>query len=410
MNVGKRVMMAMGFALAAAVAQAGVTVTNVVVQQRYPWNGLVDINYQVLSDDANLEASIYPTGYDRQNGKYVLMSTLTGDGVGAKVKAGTYHMIWNMTNDAPTLVSTNFSVNLQAVSGMAPYLVVDLSAGADVLCYPVQYFSGIPSGGWTDEFKTTKLVLRLIMPDTFIMGSPLDELGRSTDETQHQVTLTKPYYIGVFEVTQKQWTLVMGSNPSNYKGDARPVELVSYNMIRGDNLGSKWPTTNTVDVTSFMSKLRVKTGVTFDLPTEAQWECACRAGTGTALNSGRNLSDANTCANLAVVGRYANDRLDNKGGYTDAHTKVGSYMPNAWGLYDMHGNVWEWCLDWYGTYPGAVTDPKGATSGSNRLLRGGSWCDGAQVCRSACRYSIGPYCSSYNNGFGVRVLALPAVQ
>ncbi len=415
MNVETRVMRVMGFVLAAAVAQAGVTVTNVVCQQRYPWNGLVDINYEVMTDDPDLEASIYPTGYDRQSGKYVLMSTLTGDGAGAKVKAGQHHMVWNMTKDAPTLVSTNFTVNLQAVSGMAPYLVVDLSPGPDALCYPIRYLDAMPGGGWTDEYKTTKLVLRLIMPDTFIMGSPLDELGRNTDEVQHQVTLTKPYYIGVFEVTQKQWVLVMWGNPSYYKGDMRPLENVLYSDIRGGSLGSQWPITNTVDSTSFISKLRVKTGLVFDLPTEAQWEYACRAGTTTALNSGKNLTGTASCANLAKLGRYTYNQTDGSGGYTNYHTKVGSYLPNALGLYDMHGNIKEWCLDAYSAYSTtSVIDPRGGGISGSRVCRGGSWfyltwtANGggirgslAKDCRSATRQDMGDF-----NGYscyGLRV-------
>lgn len=398
----------------AAAVQAGVTVTNVVIQQRWPWNGLVDIDYEVVSDDPDVEASIYPTGYDRQNCRYILMSTLSGDGAGTKVKAGTHHMIWNMTQDAPTLFSTNFSVKLQAVSGMAPYLVVDLSPGPDALCYPIQYLAAIPAGGWTDEFKTTKLVLRLIMPDTFIMGSPLDELGRQTDELQHQVTLTQPYYIGVFEVTQKQWMLVMNSNPSGCKGDLRPVECVSYNLIRGNNLGNKWPSTNSVDATSFMSKLRVKSGFTFDLPTEAQWECACRAGTSTALNNGKNLTNENSDASMAMVGRCSSNQNDSKGGYSQ-HTTVGSYLPNSWGLHDMHGNVAEWCLDWQGSYLGEVVDPKGAVSGNIRALRGGYWNGRAADSRSAYRDSNYIYGTSYGPSasrtiYGFRVLAFTTMQ
>ena len=309
------------------------------------------------------------------------------------------------------------------------YMVVDLSGGAEAQSYPVTYLSSVPAGGWTDEYKTTKLVLRLVPPGTFMMGSPTDELGHdwadiwneSNYETLHQVTLTKPFYIGVFELTQKQYTLVMGSNPSSYQGDARPVERVPYDTIRGTVNGSAWPAHNQVDANSFMGRLRSKVNMLFDLPTEAQWEYACRAGTSTALNSGKNLTSKGTCGNMAEVGRYFSNTGDGKGGFTQ-HTKVGMYRENAWGLYDMHGNVAEWCLDWWVANLGtsAQIDPKGATSGSYRLLRGGcyynyEYAGYAAACRSAYRTYYYGSSSSWNpkpsfslNCWGFRVCCLPA--
>ena len=262
-----------------------------------------------------------------------------------------------------------------------------------------------------------------------MMGSPSDELGHNwassyNAEDYHKVTITKPFYIGVFELTQKQWQLVMGDTPSGHKGDARPVEQVSYNKIRGSVNGAAWPTHNQVDANSFMGRLRSKVNMLFDLPTEAQWEYACRAGTATALNSGKNLKGTDkNCANMAEVGRYAGNTGDGKGGYSQ-HTKVGSYLENAWGLYDMHGNVAEWCLDWWAKNLGtsAKVDPKGATSGSYRLMRGGCWYDHnyagyAAACRSAYRsrnYNYGDsssyrtYPSNSGNFWGFRVCGLPA--
>ena len=223
------------------------------------------------------------------------------------------------------------------------------------------------------------------------MGSPAGEVGRDDDyETQHSVTLTQAFYIGVFELTQKQWSLVMGSNPSSRTGDARPVERVSYNDIRGSSSGAGWPASDAVDASSFLGKLRARApGCAWDLPTEAQWEYACRAGTTTALNSGKSLANTGEDANMAEVGRYYYNKSDGKGGYSE-HTTAGSYLPNAWGLYDMHGNVWEWCLDWWQSSLGtsAATDPKGASSGSFRVQRGGSWGYYADRCRSAYRCSI----------------------
>jgi formylglycine-generating enzyme required for sulfatase activity len=139
-----------------------------------------------------------------------------------------------------------------------------------------------------------------------------------------------------------------------------------------------------------MGKLRDRTGLsTFDLPTESQWEYACRAGTTTALNSGQNLTDPwGNDPQMNVVGRfwYNGGSGYSQGGDTSVGTaKAGSYQANAWGLYDMHGNVWEWCLDWYDIYPGTVSDPVGAASGSYRVLRGGDWSYRARHCRSAFR-------------------------
>ena len=277
------------------------------------------------------------------------------------------------------------------------YLVVDLSAGASAASYPVASLESAPAGGWPDEYKTTKLVLRRIDPGTFTMGSPVGEVGRTaSSETQHAVTISRPFYIGVFELTQRQWELVMGSAPSYYAGDARPVERVSYNDIRGSSSGAGWPSSDAVDETSFMGRLRARTGRRWDLPTDAQWEYACRAGTATALNSGKNLTSQYEDESMAEVGRYNYNPSDGNGGYSQ-HTTVGSYAPNAWGLYDMHGNVGEWCRDWWQGNLGtsAVTDPNGASSGSYRVARGGSWNNNAAFCRSAYRGFYPSPSSSY---------------
>lgn len=236
-----------------------------------------------------------------------------------------------------------------------------------------------------------------------MMGSSEDEFGRNVDEDQHEVTLTKNYYIGVFEITQKQYELITGSNPSAYKANLRPVEKVSYNMLRGADKGSSWPFNHDVDEESFFGKLRAKTEMIFDLPTESQWEYACRAQTTTALNNGKDLSNEKECKEMAEVGRYFFNRNDHKGGYNE-HTKVGSYFPNAWGLYDMHGNVVEWCLDWYqfDLSSDPATEPFGASRGKYRVIRGGEYYNTASGCRSASRGDSDP--GSADDSYGFRVV------
>ncbi len=304
------------------------------------------------------------------------------------------------------------------------YLVIDLET------WEYRYTDTAPDLD-DDACRTTELWLRYIPEGTFMMGSPERELGRFDDEVQHKVTLTQPFYIGVFECTQKQWELVMGNRPSYFNNDAyyatRPVEQVSYDMIRGSTEnGVNWPTTEyAVAESSFMGVLRAKTGLTFDLPTEAQWEYACRAGTMTALNSGKDLVDLFEDDNMAEVGRYwyNGGRILVNEYYKDwrkpsqdcdtSHgtAKVGSYRPNNWGLYDMHGNIWECCLDWWdgktAYSPADVTDPVGDATGSERVTRGGVWFIPAGNCCSAKRASYDQLYYDSLNGFRIVCLSMP---
>ena len=297
------------------------------------------------------------------------------------------------------------------------YLVVDMSGGPSAAKWPVTELASIPDGGWTDEYKTGKLVLRRIPAGTFTMGSPTGELGRYDREVQHQVTISRPFYMGVFEVTQRQWELAMGTRPSYFTNNAcyrtRPVESVSYADIRGSKGGAEWPLggLHSVDSGSFLYVLREKTGLAFDLPTEAQWEYACRAGTTNALNSGKDLTHPYTCTNVAAVARYSANGGQSTDSSSDTATgtaPVGSYIPNHWDLYDMHGNVWEWCLDWYGAYDTAApTDPVGPASGELRVRRSGSteyYNSGAHTCRSATRGRLRLDAYSYYCGFRVAFL------
>jgi formylglycine-generating enzyme required for sulfatase activity len=217
---------------------------------------------------------------------------------------------------------------------------------------------------------------------SFVMGSPVSESGRHNDEgPQTHVTLTKPFWLGKTEVTQAQWAAIMGNNPSNFKGDNLPVEQVSWN-----------------DAMEYCRKLterlagRLPVGYVYTLPTEAQWEYACRAGT-TGEYAGTGILDE--------MGWYG------KNSENTTHP-VGQKNANAWGLHDMHGNVWEWCLDWRGAYPGGkVSDPSGALTGKDRVNRGGGWENYSDNCRSADRMALSSGYTYSDLGFRVALAPIP---
>lgn len=346
------------------------TVSNVRAQQRWPWNGLVDIDYTISGDASGLGVLI--TMKDEATGTTYTPTKFhevlpTGEGA--------HRVTWSteaegltslVTSQMVATVSLMRIVDTPAVTNDL-YLVIDLSGGPTAISYPISYLDAVPNGGvWPDEYKTTKLVMRKIPAGSI-----------------NSITITQPFYAGVFEVTQKQYELVMGSNPSWYKGDKRAVEWVSYNMIRGESAGAGWPGSSAVDATSFLGKIRARAAIdSLDLPTEAQWEYACRAGTTSGYNNG-----GSTEADLKTLGRYSGNQNDGRGGYSGSGTTtVGSYAPNAWGLYDMHGNAYEWCLDWF-------------TSGTYRVMRGGGWRYDAVSCRSSFRNSFTPSNVTYDYGF-----------
>jgi formylglycine-generating enzyme required for sulfatase activity len=198
------------------------------------------------------------------------------------------------------------------------------------------------------------------------------EMGSRADETLHHVRLSKGFWIGETEVTQGQWTRVMGHNPSHFKrcGPDCPVESVSFE-----------------DVLEFLDRLNAREGGGFRLPTEAEWEYACRAGSKTPYATGETLPRSAA-------------RFDAR-----SPVRVGSFPPNAWGLFDMHGNVWEWCSDWYGPYAGAVSEsesnPKGPRTGDKRVIRGGSFYFGADSCRCGLRYTHRPVDRGFSLGLRV---------
>lgn len=220
-----------------------------------------------------------------------------------------------------------------------------------------------------------------IPPGTFTMGSSGKEKGRGDDEIERKISLTRGFYLGIHTVTQEQWQAVMGENPSNFKGAKNlPVENVSWD-----------------DCQAFCKKLSARENKRYRLPTEAEWEYACRAGTTTPFHFGATLSTEQANYNGNFV--YGAGKI----GVNRAKTMpVGSFPANAWGLFDMHGNVWQWCSDWHGGYARTeLTDPQGAKTGTNRVLRGGSWGSNPIFCRSANRNFAAP--DSRTEFYGCRV-------
>jgi uncharacterized protein (TIGR02996 family) len=225
-----------------------------------------------------------------------------------------------------------------------------------------------------------EMTFSFIPPGGFLMGSPEGEEGRDPNEIRHRVTLRRGYFLGVYPVTQAQWRAVTGGDPSKFNGDGRPIETVSWE-----------------DCVAFCEKLARKAGGLFRLPTEAEWEFAARAGTTTAYCTGDGLGAMKRAGWCSYHGGARETKL------------VGQFEPNAWGLYDVHGNVWEWCSDRYGPYPcGPVEDPGGCAGGEDRVRRGGSWLYGPRLCRSAYRSKNAPASRGGSIGnVGCRVVLCP---
>ncbi len=227
-----------------------------------------------------------------------------------------------------------------------------------------------------------KMAFAWCPPGTFLMGSPSSEKERGDNETQHAVTLTKGFWMGIHPVTQAQWRAVMGTDPSHFKGDTLPVERVSWD-----------------DTQAFCRDLKQQAGVELRMPTEAEWEYAARGGTMTPFYFGSVLDGAQ--ANCNGINPYG---VGTHGPSLETTTPVGNYAakyPSPWGLTDMLGNVWEWCADWYGAYTGReIEDPTGSkVGGSSRVRRGGGWNSEARYCRAACRGRFTPLGRRSNFGF-----------
>ena len=227
--------------------------------------------------------------------------------------------------------------------------------------------------GMPDDAQSLDLLW--VPPGSFTMGSPADDPDRRDDETQHQVTITRGFYLSKYEITQAQWHAVMGSNPSEFSGDDRPVEKVSW-----------------TDCQYFIDKLNALNMGTFRLPTEAEWEYAARAGSTSRFYWGDDPQ-------LSTIDDYAWYEINSN----NSTNNVGLLTPNAWGFHDILGNVFEWCNDWHAYYgEEAQTDPLGPETGTNRIRRGGSWLSYAQTCRTTTRGALTPFMRSQY--LGLRIL------
>ena len=367
------------FTLTAPAADPTISIS---ARQRYPWNGLVDLNFTITGTSGTKYDTSF-TAKDIVGNTNITMATIRkADGSAANVTKesllpGNYKWVWDAAADLPD----GFECDQVTVTGVAVelthlYMVIDLSSGPDSTSYPVSYLDAVPDGGWSDEYKTTKLVLRRIEPGTFKMCG------------QYNVTLTRPFYIGVFEVTQKQYENITGERPSVFQTsyEVRPVDHLFYYNIR-------LSFSSDVPLNSFIGKIRERTGISnIDFPTEAQWEYACRAGTTTDYNNGKDNTSGEQDPAMEEIGRYWHNGGSQASNYTkyssypltSGTAAVGSYAPNEWGLYDMHGNVCEWCLDKLDNVEEGMIDPQG-TLGFRSIMRGGGWRSRAEECTSIYR-------------------------
>lgn len=357
------------------------TVSDVTARQRYPWNGMVDIDYTITGSDTE-DTAIAVKVTDTDTGK---VYTPTNFLEVPPTVSGRHRITWSTEADGLNLIASNVTVTVSLLKCDAAFvtdalfLVIDLSGGPNATRWPVSSLTAVPKDGWTDEYKTKKLVLRRIEP-----GS-ISGINSGVSDGFSSITIDQPYYIGVFEVTRAQFKLMTDGKGVNWwelEGDAKPITSMAYVALRGSSAGALYPDSTAVDATSVFGILRTKTGLTtLDLPTEAQWEYACRAGTTSDYNNGGSAE-----ADLATLGRYSGNQNDGRGGFSEGVTTVGSYASNRWGLYDMHGNVREWCLGWY-------------SQGQRRARRGGFYGADADTCRSGARDGVAPNSGGYANGF-----------
>ena len=358
-----------------------------------------------------------------------LYTTLSGDvNIIVTNREGQCSFVWNPDNDFQTVFGEDvrFGVKLTPwdVNDPPPYLVVDLCATNTLFFYASS--NAVPDGVQHRRYKTDMLVMRKIPAcnrrfhaSSLVgeKGSRMSDFGDVDSEVPHDITLTNDYYMAIYEMTQKQYSRISTSVTSAFSeledSDVLPVENLKYDALRGSTAnGVNWPSTgNHVTSGSFIGLIRAHSGIkSLDLPTEAEWEFACRAGTDTSLNSGKNLDYSNvwgrtpdSCPALSEVAWWI-------GNSDDTTHPVGLKKPNAFGLYDTHGNVREFCLDWYergvaysdGSHVVAPAGPVSSSS-NQRVLKDGSWANYSPAHRSAARVGSNVW-DWYRTGFRLKCL------
>lgn len=384
------------------------------MRQQWPWSSDIVVSYYL---DGLAEGQVVDLAVStRVGGKDVEIpvSALSGDY--SHVASESEHALLIDPTKVPELVAQKslkaFSVTLTPKVRANPdlYLIIDLTNGcqktyltaADICSGRYGTFETSPSwisnssvvtgpdadcviwtGVTNDMYKLTHFVMRRIPAGTAYLG-----------DGTYQPRITKDFWIGVYPMTQQQYWYMFGNPPAYIKDDSRfPVDQVWYNVLRGMAPAINWPTTGSAATPTgtIVGELRTKFGIpSLDLPTEAQWEYACRAGTTTAFNNGTD--------SIEGLGRCQNNQGDGADGAHVQLTVVGSYLPNAWGLYDMHGNVFEWCCDWLGdSYDTTqMEDPVGLSSGTQRVLRGGAWSFDVSFSTASRRHATTPD----NKGWG----------
>jgi len=307
-------------------------------------------------------------------------------------------------------------VKAWALDNPPPVLVADPAGTPD----DVRFYSSLaelPGGIAAEQYKKSRIVLVRLPAKgaSYVMGSPSTQTQRGDDETLHRVTFAEDFYLGVYPVTMEQYKGWMNAYPrSQWTAIAEfpvmPVFGVSYEMLRGAAPTIDWPKTgHAVASGSVLGALRTKTGVAFDLPTEAQWEFACRAGTTDPTYNGSNNQSDKVLA-IARANNYSHSE-NNPHGRNRYPWEVGGLLANSFGLYDMNGNCLEWCLDWHEPYgEAAEVSPKGPSTGTSRVMRGGDYVTVYQQCTSSKRTAVAPSATgtagAYQDSYGFR-LACP---